>query len=239
MACVPLRDGRPTAHPKAIFVQEAALIDGLHLFLCDYLLGRQRGDLLAGSVQRHVQHDREVQARQTAELDSVLSDIEERRKRLIRSLEMCTDPDPDLLQGVQLRLAELRAEQTDIEQERHAADLRVRDGTNPGLLDLVPVGRPNVDQSEDVMRRLFELIRLEIRYDGRTREAVYRCTLTAERMPAIQELIANHLLRTRALVQVATRGRDEGKLVIAAPLLLDVNTASSPRSGNLSQGTAP
>ncbi|KQC34698.1 hypothetical protein [Frankia sp. ACN1ag] len=56
---------------------------------------------------------------------------------------------------------------------------------NPGLLRALPVGPVELDElPEDLSRRLFEALRLEVRYKRATNIATCRITLTGETIPA-------------------------------------------------------
>jgi DNA invertase Pin-like site-specific DNA recombinase len=198
MMCQP-KPPRPdvTGHFGTISVRYDAFMDGLRQFIADHLLGRDREARLAIAV-RHDSDRSEADRRQRlAELDRRVHDLNRRRARLVASLEACAEPDPDLVQAVQVRMAELRAQRDAAEAQRRGIADRIREEPNPRLLALLPTGTLRWDLANAQLRTLFDLLRLQISYDRPSREATYRCALTASTLPAIAALLRKNITAHR------------------------------------------
>lgn len=82
---------------------------------------------------------------------------------------------------VTIRRAELRAERDELSQQLAALEDEVHRAPNVALLGRLPVTPIDLTELPDELsRRLFEVLRLEIRYDHLTRVATCRVTLTGE-----------------------------------------------------------
>ncbi|SBW22353.1 hypothetical protein FDG2_2503 [Candidatus Protofrankia californiensis] len=192
--CAPKPGYTAEGHPgnMAIWVREKALVAGVNAFLAERVFGQYRADLLAthlkmaDSVERH---DRE---RQIAALRKAISDSEVKSKRLIRNLEMTDEPDQDMIRDINERRAELRAERDDLRQWLEALEEQAVQASNPDLLYSLPVGPVDLDTLPDELsRRLFEALRLEIQYNRRTNIARCRITLVGETIPAAHRASAD------------------------------------------------
>ena len=72
------------------------------------------------------------------------------------------------------------------------AEVRVHQALNPGLIDALPVGTVEVDQlPENLARKMFEALRLEIRYNKITNRAVFRVTLSGPTVSATRDTVSD------------------------------------------------
>lgn len=87
--------------------------------------------------------------------------------------------DSDPMRGGQ---AELRAERDRLEAQLDTVEAEAAEAPNPELLAHLPVGNLALaDIPDNVSRRLFDALRLEIHYDYQERTAICRVTLTGTR----------------------------------------------------------
>src|SRR6266542_2143737 len=193
-ACEARRDPGPEDHRFSICVQQDALLDGLRQFLATHLFGHQRSALLTEAVERAAADARRSREQASAQLCDQIADLAARQRRLILSLETVGHPQQDFLDSIQLRLAELRTEQHHAEQAQQQLTRDARHDTNPALLDQLPIGDIVLSHPEHILRRLYELSRLEIHYDHRPPLARYRCRPTAETIAQLRALASGHLL---------------------------------------------
>ena len=86
--------------------------------------------------------------------------------------------------------AELRAHRTQLEHDLATAQHDIDQATNPALIDHLPLIEPIdlADLPDELSRRLFEALRLEIRYDPTTRTASGQITLTGETIHAVAQI---------------------------------------------------
>lgn len=201
-ACAPKREYIPAGHPASLWVREAVLLDGLHRFLADRVFGAYRHALLAAElpqIDRRAAVERDQRA---ASLRTAMADVESRRKRLVHLLELDDNPgrsDHELIREVAARRAELAAEHDSLSAELATLEQQQpTDRPNPGLLDELPVGACDLDGlPEELARRLFEALRLEIHYNKATNTVTYRVTLIGETIPTLQQATDGVVAPTR------------------------------------------
>lgn len=191
-ACAPKPGHVPDGHPDSLWVREPALLDGLNDFLSHHVFGRYRHHLLASSLR-----DLDAQAEQTrtdrvAAIKKTIVDLDARRRRLTRTLEVAggdeDEPDHELIQDIKNRRAEIAAERAELTVELEALGLQGHDQPNPDLLHLLPIGSCDLDALPDELaRKLFEALRLEIHYNKTENTALCRITLSGETLPALQQ----------------------------------------------------
>lgn len=86
-----------------------------------------------------------------------------------------------------------------LEEQLAAAEENLQQAPNPDLLDALAVGEVEVDKlPEDVARRLFEALRLELRYDKTTNRLTCCAWLTGPTMPAAQKAANDAVILTFA-----------------------------------------
>ncbi len=177
----------PRRHPAGgtVLVREDALLARLGEFLSHHVFGAYRRSLLAThlrALDTAASHDREQHVRA---LRRSIADTETKIKRTVRTLELIDTPDPDLIADITERRAELRAHKQRLEAQLAAVEDRTHQAPNPDLIDVLPVATIQVDDlPEELVRSLFEALRLEIRYNKTTNRATFRITLTGQTLPA-------------------------------------------------------
>jgi recombinase len=205
-ACAPKKAWRPDGHPVILRVREDHLLDGLARFLSDSVFGAYRHTLLDTSQQALTQAAQHEQARNVKALHRAIADTDARSRRLIRNLELADDVDQDLIRDIKERRAELRAHRTDLERQLAAAEEETHHTRNPVLLDHLPIAAVDLDgMPDETSRRLFEALRLEIRYDPEHRIARCSITLTGDTIDAVSR--TSHEVMTAAPVSVAPAGK--------------------------------
>lgn len=128
-------------------------------------------------------HEREERIRM---LRQAVSDTETKRKRLVRNLEQVDEPDEDLIRDVNERRAELRAHGDDLERQLEELENEVHAAPNPVLLSRLPISPIDLAALPDELsRRLFESLSLELRYDDTNNVATCCITLTGETIDAV------------------------------------------------------
>jgi site-specific DNA recombinase len=224
--CQPKKHYRPEGHPNGLWVREDGLVGQLNGFLSQHVFGAYRRMLLDAGLRRldvTVQQERE---QRVAALRRKIADVETRSKNLIRSLESMPEPDQDFFRELNERRAELRDEKARLEADLGEVEQQIEEAPNPDLLDALPIGPIEVDQlPEDLARRLFEALRLEIHYDRFTNRATCRITLFGSTMPAIQRAAHD-------AVVIPLQRTKEGRR--SATALLGDNMA--PTDGNKEEG---
>lgn len=186
MVCAPKKAYRPGGHPPSIWVREDTLIDGVTSFLAAQVFGQYRHQLLDANLKVLDETAQRKRANRIAAMRRTISENEAKSKRLVRSLELADDVDQHLIRDINERRAELRAERDELAQRLAELEDEIHKAPNPALLDQLPVTQVDLtEMPDDLSRRLFEVLRLEIRYDHTTRVATCRVTLTGETIHAV------------------------------------------------------
>ncbi|WP_322768512.1 hypothetical protein, partial [Frankia sp. Cr1] len=112
-------------------------------------------------------------------------DAETRRKRLALNLGRIDEPDQDFIRDINEGRAELQAERDALQRQLTALEDEAEHASNPALLEHLPIGPVDIAALPDKLsRRLFEVLRLEIRYDRVANKAKCRITLSGSTMKA-------------------------------------------------------
>ena len=134
-----------------------------------------------------------VEADRVAKLRALrrsVSEVDGRKARLIRTLEMNDDPDGIVFGEVRERLVELEKDRQ--EKLSAIAGIERDDPSRPqdaSLLDGLPVVDPVdllTEAPDDDVRRLFDAFRLELVYDKPAREVTIRVTVSDTTVDAIR-----------------------------------------------------
>jgi site-specific DNA recombinase len=194
-ACAPKEAWRPDGHPVILRVREDHLLDGLGRFLSEKVFGPYRHTLLDADQETLSQAVRHEKGGKVKALRRAIADTDAKSKRLIRNLELPDDLDQEFIRDIKERRAELRALRIDLERQLAAAEEQAHQTHNPSLLDHLPTAAVDLDDMPDeTSRRLFEALRLEIRYDPASRIARFSITLTGDTIDTVsrtsQELMA-------------------------------------------------
>jgi site-specific DNA recombinase len=188
-ACAPKKAWRPPGHPVILRVREDHLLSGLTQFLASDVFGPYRHGLLDASHAALAQAAHEEHADKIKALQKAITDTSTKGSRLIRTLEIADDLDPDFIRDINQRRAELRALHDDLEGQLAAAQQQGQGIHNPALLDHLPVTEVDLEgMPDDVSRRFFEALRLEIRYDPAARTARCSITLAGDTIDAVTRI---------------------------------------------------
>ncbi len=217
-ACAPKKAWRPDGHPVILRVREDHLLDGLARFLSCKVFGPYRHTLLDTDQEAVSQAARHEQASKAEALRRAIADTDAKSRRLIRNLELIDDLDQDFIRDVKERRAELRAHRTGLERQLAAAEEHAHQALNPVLLDHLPVAAVDLDGMPDATsRRLFEALRLEIRYDPATRIARCSITLTGETIDAVSRTSQDVMAAAPVPVPPAAKPARNGDGLCSAP----------------------
>ena len=126
---------------------------------------------------------------QRAALHRAIADNKTRSRNLVRSLEASDDPDQDLIRDINERRAELRADRPGWSNELAELDEELAHTPNPALLDQLPVSPVDLSElPDDISRRLFEALRLEISFDHDHEQVTFRITLTGDTIDVVRRI---------------------------------------------------
>ena len=181
-----IRDGHPGA--GSYFVREQVILDQLNEFLAHHVFGHLRRELLQHNGT-HPAHDaRRERDQQLAALQRAIGDVEKKMKNNIRSLELVEDVDQDFIRDLNQRRTELRAEKHNLQQTLADTEARILATPNIELIDALPIGPVDVGQlPEDMARRLFEALQLEIHYNIDTNHTTFKITINSQTLPATSD----------------------------------------------------
>jgi hypothetical protein len=181
---------------------------GLTRFLASDVFGPYRHGLLDASRAALAQAAHDEHAEKIKALQKAISDANTKGSRLIRTLEVADDLDPDFIRDINRRRAELRVLRDDLEGQLAAAQQQGQSIHNPALLDHLPVTDIDLEgMPDDVSRRLFEALRLEIRCDPAARTARCSITLTGETIDAVSRITEEATARGSSRCDMRPAGR--------------------------------
>lgn len=146
--------------------------------------------MLRGSARRRPWSARSAKKDRKTKITALrraITEAETKRKNLVRNLEL-TDVDQDFVRDVNERRAELQGEIETLKAQLTTAEDEVQQASNPGLLDFLPVTPVELtDLPDELSRKLFEALRLEIHYDYVSRSATCRVTLLGDTIEAVSK----------------------------------------------------
>jgi hypothetical protein len=155
-------------HPVSIWVREESLVEGILGFFSECIFGPNRRELLEADLKR-VESEADTGARRRIKsLEKSIGQLEARQNRLVRNLELDDDADGVTFRRIRERMDELENERLRKLNDLHA--LREEEpeagSASPELLEHLPVGDVNLASApENLLRRIFESFRLQVRYD--------------------------------------------------------------------------
>jgi site-specific DNA recombinase len=199
-ACQPKPGYRPPGHtgPASLWLREDILLDGLSGFLSQRIFGSGRQYLLNASLKAMDTARQRERQQQRAALSRAIADNKTRSRNLIRSLEATEEPDQELIRDVNERRAELRAERARLEAELAGLDEELAKAPNPALLDQLPVSPVGLSElPDDISRRLFEALRLEISFDHEHEQVTFIITLTGDTIDVVRQIAEAAILPFR------------------------------------------
>ncbi len=191
-ACAPKKAWRPEDHPTIFRVREDSLLDALREFLSTRIFGTYRHNLLDTNLQTLNDTNRRDHTTHVKALQSSITDTKIKSKNLLRSIEVADNNDlqkfQEFVREVNERRAELKAECANYEQRLAETEDQARQAPNPDLLHHLPIGPVDLtDLPDELTRRLFEALRLEIHYNHNTHTATYRVTLIGDALDTISQ----------------------------------------------------
>ncbi|WP_435120022.1 recombinase family protein [Amycolatopsis thermoflava] len=188
--CAPKKAWVPEGHPSSTYwVRERNLLEGLTAFLAAQVFGPYRRELLDASLRTIDDNAQQERQDRIIALRRSITETETKSKRLVRSLEIADDVDQAFIRDINERRAELRSHKEDLERQLAKAEDEVQRAPNPTLLDYLPVTPIDlVELPDELSRRLFEALRLEIHYDHNTRTATCRVTLLGDTINAVSRM---------------------------------------------------
>ena len=220
--CEPKKGYVPEGHPAAgsFWIREDVLVDRLNEFLSTRVFGRYRLSLLGDAVRElGVAAQREREQRIAAlhrELDATARMI----KNVVRSFALIDAPTDDLVRDINEQRAEFHGRKAKLEAQLAEAELRNEEAPNPKLLDALPMGDVQIEElPEDVARRLFEALRLELRYDKTSNQLKCTATLTGPTVAAARQAAGDAVVlqfdREKRLAQRDSKNenRNEGDVM--------------------------
>jgi site-specific DNA recombinase len=182
--CQPRNRALPENHPSAIRVREDELIDDVTLFLNRYVLGPDRLALAQAGMPAANDFVRGGHLKAEAALRQRLAELNGSMNNLMRVLERSSDPDGQLYQRTERRMAELGQEFSAAEKRlrEHLASAPPEPDQNAGLLEHLPQLGVDLNLLTPERLRVFlEAFRVEIHYDVRTGRAIFRAELAPKR----------------------------------------------------------
>ncbi|WP_433264845.1 recombinase family protein [Actinosynnema sp. CS-041913] len=185
--CAPKKAWIPEGHPPSTYwVRESNLLDGLNAFLADHVFGPYRRQLLDASLRMIDQNARQEHQAKIIALRRSITETETKSKRLVRTLEVADDVDQAFIRDINERRADLRSQRDELARQLAEAEDEVQRAPNPTLLDHLPITPVDlVELPDELSRRLFEALRLEIHYDHSSRTATCRVTLLGDTINAV------------------------------------------------------
>ena len=176
--CAPKKAWVPEGHPSSSYwVRESNLLEGLTAFLAAQVFGPYRRQLLDASLRTIDDNAQQERQARIAALRRSITETETKSKRLVRSLEIADDVDQAFIRDINERRAELRSRKE--RSWRQLAEDEVHRAPNPPCSTTCRSPRVDlVELPDELSRRLFEALRLEIHYDYNTRTATCRCWAT-------------------------------------------------------------
>ncbi|MBS2536963.1 recombinase family protein [Catenulispora sp. NF23] len=184
--CNPSRHLRPEGHPPTLYVREDAFLNGVNRFFLARVFGEERESLLYALTDHQAVSAASDQERRAKDLEAAIQDVDKRRSRQVRALEL-SDDDEGFIREIRCRVAELGTERA-----RLVASLEALNAERPPtLIRALPMGQINLARLDHELRfKLFRMFRLEVRFNKLSNRAHCTITLTPEALPALQSEVA-------------------------------------------------
>ncbi len=196
--CHPLNNNRGRAdkyagHRKTVYVREDAVAEAVAQFLTDRVFGQERVRLLLGEASSADKVAAEERLRKRASLERAIADVEKRQQSVLLQAQS-GDPDDPFTRGLRATYNGLEAEKKAIFTQIEALDAEAASqpelpGPNEAaLLDALPLLALKLAAAPpELLRRLFEVLRLEVRLldDDHVEIAI---TLPAGDVPDVAEV---------------------------------------------------
>ena len=218
--CIPSRHLRPEGHPATLYVHEEALLDGVNRFFLARVFGEERESLLYALTDHQAASAATEQERRARDLEAAIQDVDKRRSRQVRALEL-SDDDEGFIREVRCRVAELGVERARLVTSLDALNAERPPTVDPTLIRALPIEQINLATLDHELRfKLFRLFRLEVRYDKLSNRADCTITLTRQALPTLQSEIsaAGFLVPPECVVHENRKGTDRN-YSSSAPIL--------------------
>lgn len=215
--CEPPRGYVPPGHPKSYWVREDQLITGIGDFFTNHIFSPNRrayvGSVLSSADERAaLEHQERIEATRRA-----IEDLDRRRLRLVRNLELTDDPEEALMRDIRARSAELNGELTTKRTELLELERTQPPEARPELLDLLPEGPIDfATVPERLQEALFKAFNLELRCNRTTNRVRCRITIAGPVIPIQQQAVEAAL--DSANTRVPAEGRKAPHLSATYPL---------------------
>jgi len=198
--CAPKPGYVPPGHHGAAsaWLREDHLIEGLSQFLATRVFGTYRQQLLDASLRDLGQAAQRDRAQRITAARKAIAEAEARSKRLLRNFELIDNPDQEFIRDLNTRRAELHAERAQLQEQLAELEAQEAQAPNPALLDRLPVAEVDLAlMPDEVSRRLFESLRLELLYDHDHNQVRCRVTLHGDTIATVQQTARNAVLPFR------------------------------------------
>lgn len=182
-------------HPRAVYVREDRLLDCVHTFFTQRVLGQDRATLLQHQLAKQNNHERHNHQRRITALEKTITDLARRQDNLMEERETKTlNTNDDIgqawAQRLRTRFADLetqrRTKQAELDELRLTAERE--QPQQPDLLDLLPQLNLLLPDAPDPLQRdLYNACGLKIYYDHNTRHVTIHATLHTDNLPAITQ----------------------------------------------------
>jgi hypothetical protein len=147
-------------------IRASSLQSAVSEFFALRVFGPDRFLLAAQALGAGESRAQSERAQRIAGLNRQIADLDTRRRKLMRTLEIADEIDDDFVRDIQERIAEVKAEKNALSRLLDAVETTVAEQENPNLLDALPVGTVDVGKlPEKIQRRLYDAFRLEIVHD--------------------------------------------------------------------------
>ncbi|GAB3391532.1 hypothetical protein GCM10027360_81850 [Amycolatopsis echigonensis] len=224
--CHPLNNNRGRAdkyagHRKTVYVREDAVADAVAQFLTDRVFGQERVRLLLGEASSADEIATEERTRKRMSLEGAIAGIEKRQQSILRQAQS-GDLDDPFTRGLRGTYNELEGEKEAIVEQIADLDAEAQSQPKPpgpdeaALLDALPVLSLKLAAAPpELLRRLFEVLRLEVRLldDDHVEIAI---TLPAGDVPDVAE-VAERITDQMADTQAAQTSAFACVDVVRAP----------------------
>ncbi|WP_158299962.1 recombinase family protein [Glycomyces paridis] len=189
-SCHPRRNARPEGHAAATYLNEVKVDQAMDVFLDSFILGAGR----EGRLQRIIDAakaegvaDREAEQSQ---LTAALDGVQARRSKLIQVLEAADNLEAELITSVNERFQQLGRESSEITDRLVTLNLEIANQPDASVVASLPTASLKSAQVPiDLLRRLIQAFRIEIRYDPRKRQLYCTARISSTLLSAAQELI--------------------------------------------------
>ncbi|WP_408611074.1 recombinase family protein [Glycomyces xiaoerkulensis] len=195
-SCHPKRHSRPTGHPAATYLREELVTGALERFFRAYLTGAARSGNLEALMRRARAEGPERHRRERDAVAAALTEVDERRSKLVRVLEIADEVDSELIAGVADRQRQLGVERRELADRLARLERDLEQVPDQEVIEAVPVVDLELGRLPDeLVRRLLEAFRVELAYDPARRTLTCRAAVSRALIPTLRGLLAEQAKR--------------------------------------------